>query len=420
MTARTAAYRVGFIGLGKLGMPCAEVFASHYDVIGFDVAPRQSESVRIAATLAEAVVGRDIIFIAVETPHEPAYGGAAPISAMAPRDFDYQPVKQVLGALNALTTRAQLVVLISTVLPGTSRNQLVSLLPNARFIYNPYLIAMGSVKWDLLNPEMIIIGTEDGARTGDAAMLQDFYRPLVAEPRYAIGTWDEAECIKIFYNTFISMKIGIVNMIQDVAEAHGHIDVDVVTDALKASDQRIVSPRYMTAGMGDGGPCHPRDNIALRFLAQRLDLGYDIFDAIIASRERQAHNLARVVVRAAERRDLPIVINGKAYKPGVPFTDGSYSLLVAHYIEAEGLRVIWIDPCTGDTPTITHPAVFLLAHDATVAYPAAAQMPRTAAMYCVPPTGSVVVDPWRRFPPSEGIEVISFGNARHRPGLLAP
>ena len=149
-------------------------------------------------------------------------------------------------------------VLISTVLPGTVRRELEPLIRNARFIYNPYLIAMGSVKWDMVNPECLIIGTEDGSLTGDAKILIDFYRPLMEnQPRINVGTWDEAEAIKIFYNTFISTKIGLVNMIQDVAEANGNINVDVVTDALKAATMRIAGPKFMTAGMGDGGACHP-------------------------------------------------------------------------------------------------------------------------------------------------------------------
>ena len=91
------------------------------------------------------------------------------------------------------------------------------------------------------------------------------------------------------------MKIGFVNMIQDVAEKQGNIDVDVVTEALASSKQRIISKRYMTAGMGDGGACHPRDNIALRWMAQKLELKYDIFDAIMNAREVQAKNLSAQV-----------------------------------------------------------------------------------------------------------------------------
>jgi UDPglucose 6-dehydrogenase len=74
--------------------------------------------------------------------------------------------------------------------------------------------------------------------------------------------------MKIFYNTFISNKISLVNMIQDVAVKLGNMNVDRVTTALTKSTQRITGPAYMRAGMGDGGACHPRDNIALRWLAK--------------------------------------------------------------------------------------------------------------------------------------------------------
>jgi hypothetical protein len=62
---------------------------------------------------------------------------------------------------------------------------------------------MGTVGWDFANPEMVMVGTEDGSETGDARELINFYRPMMNnDPRYVVGTWDECECIKIFYNTF--------------------------------------------------------------------------------------------------------------------------------------------------------------------------------------------------------------------------
>ena len=60
---------------------------------------------------------------------------------------------------------------------------------------------MGTVAWDMVNPEMVMIGTEDGTETGDAKELRDFYDTCMEnDPRYVIGTWDECECIKVFYN----------------------------------------------------------------------------------------------------------------------------------------------------------------------------------------------------------------------------
>ena len=247
---------IGFIGVGKLGMACAEVMSYKHNVTGYDIYPKTSDKIKIVTELKDAVLGMDIVFIAVQTPHDTKYGGASPIAHLPNVDFDYTIVEHVLKQVNCWARPNQLVVLISTVLPGTVRGQLRQHITNPRFIYNPYLIAMGSVEWDMVNPEMVIIGTEDGSLTGDAAELIEFYKGLMQnEPRYEVGTWDEAECIKVFYNTFISAKIGLANMIQDVAMKQGNIDVDIVTNALARSTMRIMGPKYMTAGMGDAGPC---------------------------------------------------------------------------------------------------------------------------------------------------------------------
>ena len=101
-------------------------------------------------------------------------------------------------------------------------------------------------------------------------------------------------------------------MIQDVAERNGNINCDVVANAIAKCTQRIMGEAYMKPGMGDGGPCHPRDNIALRYLAEKLDLGYDLFDAIVTAREVQAKRLAEKLISF----NMPIVILGKSFYTG--------------------------------------------------------------------------------------------------------
>jgi UDPglucose 6-dehydrogenase len=263
----------------------------------------------------------------------------------------------------------------------------------------------------MVNPECLIIGTEDGSLTGDVQLLIDFYKPLMENnPRANVGTWDEAECIKIFYNTFISAKIGLVNMIQDVAEKSGNINVDVVTDALKHATQRITGPRYLTAGLGDAGACHPRDNIALRWMSQNLDLGYDLFHAIMSSRDLQAKNLALKLVALSKEHNLPIVIHGKAYKPYVPYEIGSYSLLVGHYVEEEGVAVSYADPLTNDT--WAGRAVILMAHNPAITYAGTGVEIKPDQFYFYIEPGSVVLDPWRSIKEIPGSTVIHYGNTR--------
>jgi UDPglucose 6-dehydrogenase len=410
--------KIGFIGIGKLGLDCAEVMAEKHEVRGYDIYPRTSESVKVC-DISEVVNESEWIFIAVPTPHAEGYDGSVPSSHMTPKDFGHEAVIDAIKKVNQHATSPKKVVLISTVLPGTTRRHFITLLdPKHQFLYNPYLIAMGSVKWDMANPEMVMIGTEDGTMTGVAGELVDLYKTIMLnDPRYELGTWDECEAIKIFYNTFISAKVGLVNMIQDFALKIGNINVDVVTNALARSTMRIMGPKYMTAGMGDAGACHPRDNIALRWLATEYDIGYDLFDTVMHAREIQAKNLALFLVDQANKAHLPIVIHGKAYKPDVPYCIGSYSTLVGFYIKEAGHAVSYVDPLADD-PTevvdkIDTPAVFLWAHNRKITYEYTGDQQDTQP-YCDIMPGSVIVDPWRKLPHNKpGVTVIHYGNTRN-------
>ena len=349
--------KVGFVGVGKLGKDAAEVMARHYDVTGYDIEGVYT-TIDMANTLEGACIGKDIIFVALPTPHHPDYDGRYPTSHLPPKDFDYSIVKDMIHLIDGLVSEDTLIVLISTVLPGTVRQQIAPLVKNGRFIYNPYLIAQGTVKKDMVSPEMIIIGTKSGGWTDDVVFLKDFYNEFIAKgTRYEIGTWEEAEAIKIFYNTFISTKLALVNMIADVAEGIGNMNVDVVTDALKDSTMRIMGPRYMSAGLGDGGACHPRDNIALRSLASRLNLGYDIFDAIMLAREKQAEHMARKIMGLGH----DVCILGRGFKPGVEQEAGSPAILVGYYLEKWG-RTVYYD---GHPTEVTQPLTYVMHHHDT-------------------------------------------------------
>jgi UDPglucose 6-dehydrogenase len=409
--------RIGFIGLGKLGLDCAEVMAEKYTVHGYDIYPRTSELVKVCETPKEMIDNSDWIFIAVQTPHAEGYDGSVPSSHMEPRDFGHDAVKDAINMVNEHATEAKKIVLISTVLPGTTRREFYSMLDSKhQFLYNPYLIAMGSVKWDFANPEMVMIGTETG-NPAEMSDLIELYRPLMQNnPRYVTGTWDECEAIKIFYNTFISAKVGLANMIQDFAMKIGNINVDVVTDALAQSNMRIMGPKYMTAGMGDAGACHPRDNIALRWLADKYDIGYDMFDTIMGAREVQAKNLAQFLVDNSNGK--PIVIHGKAYKPDVEYCIGSYSTLIGFYVEEMGRSVVYLDPLADNlvnvVESINEPSIVLMAHNRFITYGYTGNV-QDDAFYCDIPAGSVIVDPWRRLPKDmKDVEVIHYGNTRQQ------
>ena len=340
--------KIGFIGLGKLGLPCAETMSKKgFDVLGYDIKSITSDLIKVVGSIDEVCVDRDIIFVAVPTPHEEGYDGREPTSHKEVKDFDYALLVQVLKKLQTTLSKDQAIAVISTVLPGTFRSLLNPIFESSAFkgvkqanlIYNPYLIAMGTVEEDLKNPEMIIIGTKEGVTDTSKDLkkhihaLKQFYTVLCDyPPRFEIGRFEDAECIKIFYNTFISTKLAIVNMIQEVGNKLFFTDVDKVTNALAKSNKRIMSPNYMKAGMGDGGPCHPRDNIALRWLAKNLNLGYDMFETIMTAREKQAENMAIDILLYGKN----IRFSSNSFKKDSKLIDGSYSLLVQHYIKKHG------------------------------------------------------------------------------------
>jgi UDPglucose 6-dehydrogenase len=377
--------KIGFIGFGKLGKPCAEVIAKKgFSVDVYDTSDVTSQWCTVTDSIEACVKDKTFVFVAVPTPHDPAYDGSTPTNHLPPKDFNYDTVKEVVAEANAHMYDYQTLVLISTVLPGTVRREVVPLITNTKFIYNPYLIAMGTVAWDMVNPEMVMIGTEDGIESPESHELMYFYNQIMEnEPRYEVGTWDECECIKVFYNTFISAKIGLVNMIQDVAERQGNINVDVVANALRDSGQRIMGPSYMKPGMGDGGACHPRDNIALRHMAQELNLGYDLFAEIMKARDIQAQNMANAITKHGNR----IAFTSDSYKPDVPYTNGSYSLLVQFYVSSQ--RKHWV-VTMNDSP------------DVIVKVHATDIIPEDFA--------GIIFDPWRT---ESGENVIRYGDTRN-------
>jgi UDPglucose 6-dehydrogenase len=372
--------KIGFIGLGKLGMPCAEAIAQKgFHVAGYDILRKSSEHIEVRDSIKELVEDRDIVFVATPTPHEEGYDGRTPTSHLPVKDFNYEAVTKVLTKCNQYMNKEQTLVLISTVLPGTIRREFAPLMTNTKLLYNPYLIAMGTVADDMINPEMIMIGTKKGEykTAHKAQQLESFYGMVCKDfPRVEFGTWEEIESMKIFYNTFISNKIALVNMIQDVAHRLGNMDVDKVTQALAKSTQRIVSPAYMKAGMGDGGACHPRDNIALRWLAKELDLGYDMFETIMTAREKQAENMALAILEHGKN----VWFSSDSYKPGTDLVDGSSSLLVQHYVKKHGGTL-----ANGiDTPV----QVIVRVHE-TDQFTADDK--------------TTIFDPWRSYPPADNV-----------------
>ncbi len=417
--------KIAFCGLGKLGFPVAMAYAVDHDVVGYDVSPipkqvlasrkyphredRAQElieqtTLRIVDTVDDAVAHADIVFVAVETPHRPEYEGVSRMPE--PRaDFGYKSLKQSVAQIADAAQDLEkyvVIVVVSTVLPGTSARELYPLIRGnsfVSFIYSPMFIAQTTVIQDALNPEFVLVGLDDSSCDARGILLVGkFFSSLYPVRKLHFMSVVSAELTKVAYNVFLGLKIVAANAFMELAHKTG-ANVDDVTDALAQATDRIISSKYMRGGMGDGGPCHPRDQIALSWLAQEVDLSFDIFGAMVRAREAQTEWLAYLCFEAAALTRLPIVVLGKAYKRGTNLVVGSPALLLKSMIDEQSVQVAceqW-DPHVDGSRVFADPAVFIIATDHDELF----------AMSL--PLGSVVIDPWGKFRDVSGIRVVRVG-----------
>jgi UDPglucose 6-dehydrogenase len=347
-------------------------------------------------TIYEAVQFADIIFVAVQTPHEPQYEGCTPLPDTR-ADFDYSFLKEAVRHIAESAERQRkdtVLVIISTVLPGTIRREIMPLLNKyIDLAYNPSFIAMGETIRNFRRPEFTLIGTESEPLT---LLLRKFYHTIHHEAVVSMGI-EEAELTKVAYNTFVTSKIVFANTLMEICDRIG-ADVDVVTEALGKATDRVISPKYLRGGMGDGGGCHPRDNIALSWLARKLGLSHDLFGSLMEARERQARWLAEIVKEEAKKAELPIVILGKAFKAETNITVGSPAFLLANFL---GWPTMY-DPYVDGAPELLEPCVFVIATNHPV-------FQEQDFPY---PVGSVVIDPWGYILDRPGVRVRRIGRTR--------
>ncbi len=420
---------IGFIGLGLLGLPMALAFASRgHRVRGFDADPRrmgpgwypvpehglEGETLAEMASrtgltfspLEEVVTDSEIIFVAVQTPSATGYDGTTPFPSGG-SEYDLGPLRAALSAATCAAERAspaeRVVAVASTVLPGTLR-ELASLLTPASGLalaYTPVFAAVGSVIADLLDPEFVLIGT---ARPDAGRRLKEFFGTVTNAPIFCTAL-ESAELVKTSYNGYIGLKIAFANALMELAHHIPGCDVDEVVDCLALATRRLMSPRYLRGGLGDGGGCHPKENAALAALARRVGLSFDPFGTNLEARDRQTEWLAQLVEREHRQTGLPIWVLGTAFKAEVTVEYGSPALLLLTALRRRGMRPAMHDPLVPGrwNPPPAAAALFVLA------------VPHQALRDIEVARGSVVVDPWRQFRARDGVRVIALGRGAHVP-----
>jgi UDPglucose 6-dehydrogenase len=406
---------VGMVGLGRLGLPIAVSYALHgFDVLAYDIDPARMSlaalsehergpeghgrltdslngSLPLSFTSLEEIGHRaDCVFIAVPTPHGPLYEGITPLPESR-ADFGYDALLTALQSVMARTAPGTEVGVMSTVLPGTMRSLLLPAAAGRTVVYCPQFVSMGMVARDLYQPEFTLIG-QDNSEPG---LIADVLSSFGTAPVFVVSP-ETAELAKLMYNTYISAKVTLSNVTQMLSEQTG-ADALGVFRVLCAADRRVASAAYIGLGLGDGGSCHPRDNIAMSWLARKSGLRMDLFGRVMETRQAYTEWLADHFIELAG--DLPLLLLGTAFKPGIDLETGSSAVLLANLLKAREAAVTII-PDPGSLGSSAMPA-------SAAAFFIGCPEPEFTG-YVFPP-GSVVIDPWHEVADRSGVTVHRIG-----------
>lgn len=355
--------RLSFFGMGKLGIPIAGCFAEKgFKVIGVDIDQRRVKQLQkgevpifepglrnlinahgqnFAATQdgTAAVLSSDATFVVVPTPSDSG-GGFSP-------KFVLNSFEQIGNALKRKNSY-HLIVVTSTIMPGTMENLLLPYLEkvsgkhaNLEFglCYSPEFVALGTVIRDFLNPDFILIGESD-LRAG--GMLANLYDSVCENnPHIARMNFVNAELTKLALNAFVTTKITFANMLARICENLPGGDVDIITAAL-GHDSRIGS-KYLRGAISYGGPCFPRDNIALGALARFIGVSAMVVEATDKFNRMQIKLLADLVKQHL-RKNGTVGILGLTYKPNTDVVEEGSGLLLAQELTRDRISVVAYDP----------------------------------------------------------------------------
>jgi len=354
---------ISVIGLGKLGLCTASCFAAAgHTVQGFDLNEHLRNELKarrcpidetglvdllelawpnlsIADNYDLAVHNSDITLIIVPTPSMP--GGR----------FTNEYVVKVLECLApavAAKDTFHVIDVVSTVMPGSSDREFRPLLERLTgkrcgidlgLAYNPEFIALGSVIQNFLNPDMVLIGASDERSGG---MLAELYRSTCkGDPTIAVMSLVNAEITKISLNCYVTMKISYANALAAVCEKVPGADIDVVTATIGA-DTRVGS-KYLKGGLGFGGPCFPRDNIAFHAFAEEFGTEALLGKAVVAVNNAVPERLHRHIAAHAAP-PARVALLGLSYKADTHIIEESQSMMLARSLATAGYQVVLHDP----------------------------------------------------------------------------
>jgi len=354
---------ISVVGLGKLGLCTAACFAMKgHNVIGVDKnlhiinellekrCPINENNLpetlnkawthfTVTSDMAHAIEKSNVTLIITPTPSD---GNGS---------FSNSYVETVLKEIAPILRNKQsfhVVDVVSTVMPGSCDNVFKPLLERETgkkcgkefgLVYNPEFIALGSVIRDFLNPDMILIGSSDDLSSDTVEKL--YLECCESNPRICKMSLINAEITKISLNCYVTMKISYANQLASICEKVPGADIDVITTAVGA-DTRVGS-KYLKGGLGFGGPCFPRDNIAFQVFAEKFGGKAPLGKEVININFEVVKRITKILSDNINSHGK-VTILGMSYKPGTHIIEDSQSILLTDWLLKNEYKVCVHDP----------------------------------------------------------------------------
>ena len=353
--------KVSVFGLGYVGSVTAACLASKGNyVVGVDLSPSKVEQLAAGQTpivepnmkeLVEAahaasrlhassdstaaVMETEISFLCVGTPS--LRSGKLDLGHV-------EPVCREIGKVLRHKNAFHLVVLRSTVLPGTAENIVIPALEQSSgkrigdhfgVCVNPEFMREGSAVADFLEPSMTIIGA---AESRHATLLRELYS--WAPGRIFETSFRSAEMVKYVCNAWHALKVAFANEVGALAKEL-HVDAEMVVEIFTADNKLNISPSYLKPGFAFGGSCLPKDVRALNYRARELDLKLPLFESIMPSNDEHLKRAIDMVLASDKRK---VAILGLSFKAATDDLRESPQVQLVKHLLGEGRTLkIWDD-----------------------------------------------------------------------------
>jgi nucleotide sugar dehydrogenase len=341
--------RVGFIGVGKLGLSLALILEeAGYNVVCFDKSENQrtnikNKTLKTVEPHIETMLQKSSNLTVVDSIKEvyalPSIFMVVLTPSLSNGSYDHTAVDDVVKSLLAENEATpdytdKLLVITCTVMPqytATIQERLSKY--NYHVCYSPEFIAQGDIVKGMKCPDLVLIGhSSEFAKK----KLSEFYTNYVVNtPEFAYMTPLEAEITKISINCFLTTKISFANTIGDLVVKVGG-NPQVVLNAV-GSDSRV-GKKFLRWGHGFGGPCLPRDNRALCYFSKTIACRNKIGEVTDEINVDHLKNLLDYIV-SINTEKKPLFFNGVVYKKNTTILEESQQLELAKEAVKLGMKV---------------------------------------------------------------------------------